>query len=369
MALDHVRDLMHVTSLTQDPTNLSTTTPILFFTRWITHLCAPTFVFLSGASVYISFKNQGNFAESRRFLLKRGIWLIILEFTIINFAIWSDIQFRILISQVIAAIGFGLIMLALLQKIPSRTIGGIGLVIIFGHNLLQGISFNHPALTFLWSLFFSPNVFPITPQFTFFVAYPFVPWLGIMLVGFASGELFELSVVKRKKILLQIGMVLLTIFALIRFTNLYGDPSQWSTQKNTIFTFLSFINTTKYPPSLLYSLMTLGIMFLILSFADGIKSKFIEIVSVYGKVPLFYYLIHWYIIHSLMFVMVFLQGFLWADLPFGPFSFGRPPTGSGVELWLVYLIWLSVVVFLYRLCQWYGHYKASHRTNKWLRYL
>jgi uncharacterized membrane protein len=206
MALDHIRDLMHTTSLTQNPTDLSTVTAGVFLTRWITHLCAPIFVFLSGASAYISFKKSENLAESRRFLLSRGIWLIVLEFTIINFAIWFDIHFRILMLQVICAIGVGLIVLAFLLKFAPRNIGIAGLVIIFSHNLLQGISFpQNPALNFVSSVLFGPNFFQITPNFAFLVGYPIIPWLGIMLLGYGFGHFFAITAEKRRKLFLQFG--------------------------------------------------------------------------------------------------------------------------------------------------------------------
>ncbi len=370
MALDHTRDLMHVSSLTQNPTDLATTTPILFFTRWITHLCAPIFVFLSGTSAYLSFQNKKDAAQSKRFLLTRGLWLIVLEFTVINFGLWYDLHFRMLIFQVIAAIGFGFIILALLLKLSSGTIGIIGLVIISCHNLLQGVSLGKGStLQIISSALFSPNAFQVSPNFIFIMGYPIIPWLGIMLTGFAAGKFFMLSNEKRKSFFLKTGCIALALFTVLRFADFYGDPSKWSVQKNTLFTFLSFINTTKYPPSLLYSLMTLGSMFLILYFSDRVKNKFTDIVSVYGKVPLFYYLVHWYIIHTTMLAMVFLEGFHWSDLVFGSFNFGRPAKGSGVHLGTIYLIWFVIVMLLYPLCKAYGKYKATHTKNKWLRYL
>lgn len=370
MALDHIRDLMHTTSLTQNPTDLTTATTGVFLTRWITHLCAPTFVFLSGVSAYISFKKSESLTESKRFLLSRGIWLIVLEFTIINFAIWFDIYFRVLMMQVICAIGVGLVVLSFLLKITPRNIGIAGLVIIFGHNLLQGISFpQNPALNFVSSILFAPNFFQITPNFAFLVSYPIIPWLGILFLGYGFGHFFAIPAEKRKRLFLQFGGGALLLFIVLRFINIYGDPAPWSVQKTSLFTFFSFINVTKYPPSLLYTLVTLGIMFLGLSFVDGMKNRVIEIFSVYGKVPLFYYLIHWYLVHSLMVFMLFVQGFDMKDLNFAPFSFGRPQVGEGVELPIIYAIWLVVVIALYPLCLWYGKYKTKHQDNKWLRYL
>lgn len=292
-----------------------------------------------------------------------------MEFTVINFAIWFDLNFRILIFEVIAAIGFGFIILSLLLKLPAMVIGIIGLVIIFGHNFLSGIQFeNHPVIKQVLFPFINFNLYQVSPRFTFVISYPFIPWFGIMLTGFAAGRLFELPAERRKKVFLSIGLSALIIFTLLRFVNYYGDQSLWSVQKNGLFTFLSFINVSKYPPSLLFSLMTLGVMFLAFYFSDGLNNGFISIVSVYGRVPFFYFLIHLYLIHSLMIGVMLLQGFHWSDFSFEPFQYGRAGAGSGIGLGTVYLIWLSVVVILYPLCKWYGNYKAAHRENKFLRY-
>ena len=370
MALDHVRDFMHITSMSQSPTNLETTTTLLFMTRWITHLCAPAFVFLSGVSAYISFKRNNNLSESRSFLLKRGIWLVLLEFTFINFALWFDIHFRFMIMEVISAIGLSFIVLSLLLKLKSRTIGIIGLVIIFGHNLLQAVPIpSNPVVVFITSVLFRPFLMQLSPGFSVFTAYPLIPWLGIMLAGFATGEFFELPAEKRNNIFLRTGLAALSIYAIIRFVNIYGDPSKWATQKTPLFTFLSFINTTKYPPSLLFILLFIGITLLLLALTEKANNRVTEILMVYGRVPLFYFVIHLFIIHSLMFLMLILQGISSNDLLFGPFNNGRPKTGGGVDLGAIYLIWASVVIALYPLCKWYGRYKSEHKEKAILRYL
>jgi len=369
MALDHTRDFMHVESLTGNPLDLETTTPVLFFSRWITHFCAPIFVFLSGTSAYISIRSN-NVRQSRNFLLTRGVWLILLEFTVINFAVWFDIHFRILLFQVIAAIGFGFIIIALIMKLPVRILGAIALVIIFGHNLLsQAMAGGDFLLKPVLSPMVNFTTYQVTPDFIFIIGYPLLPWFGIMLAGFVAGRLFERQADERKRLFLRIGLTTLVLFVVIRFTNYYGDPSLWSVQKNHLYTLLLFVNTSKYPPSLLFTLMTLGIMFLLLSFTEGVRNKVTGILSVFGKVPFFYYLVHLYLIHSLTLVIMFLQGFHLSDLSFAPFRFGRPQTESGIELWLVFLVWLGVVALLYPFCKWYGNYKFTHREKGWLRYL
>jgi uncharacterized membrane protein len=370
MALDHVRDLMHVHSITQSPTNLETTTPILFFTRWITYLCAPTFVFLAGTSVYISFKKSNSVSLSRNFLLKRGLYLIVLELIVVNFALFFDPGFHTIIFEVIAAIGFGFIVLGLSLKVPIKIIGIIGLVIIFCHNLvpLIPVAENLVVKTIL-SLLFNQTAFPVFSNSVFVMAYPPIPWLGIMLVGFAAGILFELPAKRRKNLFLKIGSSALLLFIVIRFINVYGDSFKWSFQKNSMFSFLSFMNITKYPPSLLFCLITLGIMFLMLVFAEGTNNKLSKIVSVYGRVPLFYFITHFFLIHLLMLALMFLQGFEWSQMDFASGSFGRPKgVQSGVELWEIYLIWIGVVVILYKPCLWFGKYKREHR-QWWLKYM
>lgn len=371
MALDHVRDLMHVDAITQNPTDLVTTTPFLFFTRFITHFCAPTFVFLSGASVYISLKNKENIGQTQWFLLSRGLWLILLEYTIVNFGIWFDINFGIILSQVIAAIGFGFVLLAILLRLPAKVLGILGLLIILTHDLVTSLpsSIQNPDLKFVATYLFALNAFPLMPDFTFVVSYPIIPWFGIMLVGYAAGLIFDYPLQKRKRTLLAIGASMLVIFAVVRYTNLYGDLTKWSVQKNATYTFLSFINVSKYPPSFLYTFLTLGVMIVVLSYVGGLKGKFVKIISVYGKVPLFYYLIHWYLIHILMIGMLFIQGFTWEELNFASFTFGRPTGKSGLDLSGIYLVWISVVIVMYPLCEWYGNYKMDNSEKKWLRYL
>lgn len=368
MALDHVRDLLHTPALTQNPANLATTTPAIFLTRWITHLCAPTFVFLSGTSAYLSLRRR-NDESARRFLLKRGAVLILLELTIINFAFWFDIHFQSLMLQVIYAIGGGLIILSLLAKLPVRWIGIIGLIIVFGHNILQLVpTFTNPVARFIWALLFRTDFFPISPSFALLAGYPLIPWLGIVLTGFACGQLMERPLVKRKPLLLRIGLGALALFLVLRFLNVYGDPVPWSPQKDGLFTFFSFINVTKYPPSLQYDLLLLGLMFLILSVADGTDNAFTRWLTVYGKVPMFYYILHWYLVHLSMIGMSLLQGYSLADIPTGPLNFGRP-VGAGISLGYVYIVWIGLVLLLYPLCKWYGRYKAAHSEIGWLRYV
>ena len=370
MALDHVRDLMHTTSLTQNPVDLNVTTPALFFTRWITYLCAPAFVFLSGSSAYLSFKRHMNLKQSRINLIKRGLWLIVLEFTLVNFSLWFDFSFRILMLQVIAAIGCGLIVLSFLLKSKPVKIAIAALLIIFLHNLLQFVPRpENQSLSFIFNLMFIPGARVFPSGFMFFVSYPVIPWMAILLLGFACGRIFEEELNTQNKKLLNFGSIALVLFILLRILNIYGDPSPWNTTGNPLITSLSFLNVTKYPPSLLFDLLFLGIMFLLLRFSDSIPPALKRIFSVYGKVPLFYYLLHLYLIRLSVFIMIFAQGYQWKDLLFGPFQFGRPATGSGIRLMWIYPVCLAIVILLYPLCKWYGSYKERNRMKWWLKYL
>jgi uncharacterized membrane protein len=325
-------------------------------------------VFLSGTSAYLSLRKR-NTPDARRFLLKRGIVLILLELTIINFAFWFDIQFRSILVQVIYAIGAGLIVLSFLAKLSARQIGVIGLVLIFTHDLLLKVPpFTNQAARFGWALLFNRDFFQFGPNFGMFVAYPLIPWLGIMLAGFACGQLMEQPAGQRKRSLLRLGIGSIALFIVLRFINAYGDSGPWSVQKDAVFTFLSFINVSKYPPSLQYSLLMVGIGLLILSFAEGADNAFTRVMTVYGKVPMFYYILHWYLVHLAMIGMGLLQGFSLADFKPGILNFGRPP-GAGLPLEQVYLVWLGLVILLYPLCKWYGRYKANHPEIGLLRYV
>ncbi|MFD1603025.1 DUF1624 domain-containing protein [Flavobacterium artemisiae] len=370
MALDHVRDLMHVDSINLNPTDLTTTTPAVFLTRWITHLCAPIFVFLAGTSVYLSLQRKNNTAQTQSYLVKRGFWLIFLEFTVVNFGLFFDIGFHTLLFEVIAAIGFGFILLALLLKLKAKQLGVIGLLIIFCHNLTPLIPFQEGSVlkTILTPLF-NPTAIPLFAGKVFVMGYPPIPWFGIMLVGFSFGRYFQLSKEERNQLFIRLGVGSLLLFSVVRFVNIYGDSALWSTQKEALFTLMSFINVTKYPPSLLFCLVTLGIMFLLLAFADRFSQKIQNHIMVYGRTPLFYFIVHFYVIHTITLFMLFLQGFDAQQFEFASGTFGRPKgVESGLPLWTIYILWISVVLLLYKPCQWFGAYKTKNQ-KWWIRYL
>ncbi|HJW17645.1 MAG TPA: heparan-alpha-glucosaminide N-acetyltransferase domain-containing protein, partial [Flavisolibacter sp.] len=370
MALDHVRDLMHVDSITQSPTNLQTTTPILFFTRWITYLCAPAFVFLAGTSAYLSLTRSKNVRESRNFLFKRGFYLILLDLIIVDLALFFDPGYHTILFEVIAAIGFGFIILGLLYNASAKTVGIMGLLILCCHNLIPLIplSQNSTGQTVL-NLLFNQTAIPLPGNRVFVMAYPPIPWVGIMLIGFAIGGSFVWPAKKRQDLFTWLAIVALVTFVILRFINVYGDPAIWSSQKTVMFTFLSFMNVTKYPPSLLFCLVTLGIMFFMIVVSEGSTGKVGKILAVYGKVPLFYFLVHFFLIHLLLLGLLLLQGFTWDQMNFTSGTFGRPgQIPSGIQLWAIYLIWIGVVIMLYKPCLWFGKYKAANRYW-WLKYI
>lgn len=370
MALDHIRDLLHTTSLSHDPLDFTTTSPALFLTRWITHFCAPVFVFLAGTSAYLMMKNQNDTSKTRRFLFTRGLWLIFLEISIVCFGIFADIQFRTFLFQVIFAIGSGFVIVSFVLKVPSKVLGLAGIAIIALHDVLPVNPFDEQSVgKFVYALMFDRGFFKLGETRALMIGYALVPWLGIMLTGFGFGRVFEFDIVRRKKVLFFSGLILLVSFILLRSFNIYGDHRPWSLKQSELFSVLSFLDVSKYPPSLLYTAMTLSVMFIILWLADNKRSRFIDFFVIYGRVPMFFYVLHWYIVHISMFVMLVVQGIHWQQMPFGIMSFGRPESGVGLELPFVYLYWICLIFCMYPLCKWFGKYKAANREKKWLSYL
>lgn len=368
MALDHVRDLLHTDAINQQPTDLSTTTPVLFFTRWITYLCAPVFVFLSGCSAFLALQRSEDKRAQRAFLFRRGLYLIVLEFAVVNFGLYFDPGWHILIFEVIAAIGVGFMLLSLLGRLSWKLLGALGLLIIACHNALTFPTGGGNASMALLGPLFRPGALAAGGH-TFIMAYPPIPWLGIMLVGFAAGHYFAWDPSVRRRIWIGAGSGAVILFLVLRIWNVYGDPAPWSVQENAMYTFLSFMNVTKYPPSLLFTLVTLGIMFYMLAAGDRIKGRLLSIVVTYGRVPLFYFLVHFYLIHIILLAVLMAQGIHWNQLEFSTGTFGRPQNiRAGVSLTAVYLLWACVVALLYKPCQWFGRYKMNSK-KAWVRYL
>jgi uncharacterized membrane protein len=379
MALDHVRDFFHKVTLDNagaaatGPTDLATTTPVLFFTRWITHFCAPIFVFLAGASIYLmSLKKTKK--ELSLFLITRGFWLVIVEVVLITFSWTFNPFYNLFILQVIWAIGISMILMGLLVQLPYKIIFLLGFIIVFAHNILDYKAVNE-GLKGSWFanlLYFSQfDIIPVADNHVALIVYAFVPWLGVMMLGFCFGKLFApvVDAAWRKTKLLQIGIGLLVLFVVLRFINIYGDPVAWSSQpRGAVYTFLSFININKYPPSLQYLAVTIGGGIIFLALIEKVQNRFTNVMNVYGRVPMLYYILHFYLIHILVVIVFYLQGFSNKDIvtPGVPFLFR--PNAFGLNLWGVYAVWIFVVAVLYPVCKKYNNYKSTH-DKWWLSYL
>lgn len=372
MALDHVRDYFHINAISSnDPTNLETTTPILFFTRFITHYCAPTFVFLAGTSAFLYGRNKTK-QELFKFLFTRGLWLIFIEIVVMNFLWWFDVSYGFINLQVIWAIGLTMVILSFLIFIPKKILLAIGLILIFGHNLLDGITMQGTdPLSILWYILHQSQFIPLGNRMVAFF-YPILPWVGVMVLGYLFGTLYDRDFNKelRKKWLLRLGLGSIALFLIVRGINVYGDLVPWTEQRNGIYTFLSFLNVTKYPPSLAFVLVTLGPGFLFLYATENIKNKVTDFFLVFGRVPFFYYVLHVFVIHVAAIIGLLITGDDWTKMIFTQNVFtSNALEGYGYSLGITYLIWIGIVALLYVPCLKYMKYKAAHRNYWWLSYL
>lgn len=370
MALDHTRDFFHVGAMTGDPLNPDTTTGMLFFTRWITHFCAPTFVFLSGLSAYLSAQNK-TAAQGSSFLLKRGLWLILIEIVVITFGLTFNPLYNFIILQVIWAIATSMIFLGLASRISYKTVLITGLILVFGHNLFN--LFPAPADSnggFILKIFFtaSGTVVPLSANHFVGVFYAILPWTGVMFVGYGVCAWYKKGYAadRRQRNLLIVGLLTIFVFISLRLINIYGDPVPRKEYHDFFKNLLAFFNVNKYPPSLQYIAMTLGPAMLFLAFTENLSNRFTRIASVYGAVPFFYYVLHFYLLHSLLIVVFFATGHSSKEIVQVPFWF-RPAT-FGFNLPIVYLIWFCVVASLYLPCKWFKRYKETHR-QWWLSYV
>jgi len=370
MALDHTRDFFHVGAMTGDPLNPDTTTGMLFFTRWITHFCAPTFVFLSGLSAYLSAQNK-TAAQASSFLLKRGLWLILIEIVVITFGLTFNPSYNFIILQVICAIGTSMIFLGLASRISYKTVLTIGLILVFGHNLFN--LFPAPADSnggLILKIFFtaSGTVVPLSANHFVGVFYAILPWTGVMFVGYGIGAWYKKGYAadRRQRNLLTIGLLTIFVFISLRLINIYGDPVPRKEYHDFFKNLLAFFNVNKYPPSLQYIAMTLGPAMLFLALTEKLSNRFTRITSVYGAVPFFYYVLHFYLLHTLLIVVFFATGHSTKEIVQVPFWFR--PAAFGFNLPIVYLIWFCVVASLYLPCRWFKRYKETHR-QWWLRYV
>lgn len=371
MALDHCRDFFHISAAVQQPTDMATTTPVLFFTRWITHFCAPVFVFLSGIAAFLNGQRKSTKALSS-FLLKRGLWLIVVEFVIVSLAFSFNLFYHLIFLEVIWAIGISMVLLALLIHLPFRALLVTGLLIFFCHNLLDYPEAARTGnLNLFWAMVHGRNAFiQLNPSHIIVVAYSFLPWTGLMILGYCCGKLFtsQTDPAFRRKILLRTGFCLISLFIALRFINVYGDPFPWTAQRNSVTSFLSFMNANKYPPSLIYCCMTLGPALIALALLEQVQNRVTAFFTVYGRVPLFYFILHFYLIHAICVGLFFASGFTIKDAYSAQGPFGFRPQHFGYSLPVVYLLWMAVVLIMYPLCKRYNRYKSTH-SQWWLSYL
>ena len=388
MMLDHTRDFIHSGVFLFDPLDLSKTTVWVFLTRWITHYCAPVFVFLAGTGAYLQFSRGKSKRELSRFLITRGLWLVVLEVTVVRFLVTFSVDPKLLFFlQVIWVIGVSMIVLAALIHLPMKVVAAFGLLMIALHNFLdrfpaqpwQGPGTPVPSWgAKFWMLLHQQAFFPAGPSFPspiVAVLYPLIPWIGVIAVGYAFGALYQMDKERRRKILLAIGGTCVMLFCLVRAWDIYGEPLHWHSQKSTLFTILSFINTTKYPPSLDFLLMTLGPAIVLLGLfevgagAGGDGSWIRNFFVTFGRVPLFFYLLQWFTSHTIAIILhvAFGKPVRWLfQTPVDWFT--NPPKGNGFSLIVVYLSWIAGVLLLYPLCKWFAGVKARRR-DWWLSYL
>lgn len=372
MALDHTRDFFHKDALVADPLNADSTNIILYGTRWITHFCAPGFVFLSGLSAWLQSQRKTK-AELSRFLITRGLWLIVFDLFCMSFIFTADIHYGIFILETLWSIGAGMVVLGLMIHLPFTWILITGLLLVFGHNLIDMAEAGRSTpVPLWWNLLHQPGFKPLSGGHNLFVFYPMLPWAGLMLLGYCCGKLFtDKEAAQRNKILLYTGIAAIVLFFIIRYINIYGDPRPWKAQPGTLKTFFAFMNVQKYPPSLLFMCGTIGPLLIVLSFLKNAQSSFAKAASVIGRVPLFYFVVHFFILHLLQIVTYFARGHSFAAGMQGVegqlFKFVAP--GEGFSLGMVYVIWAAIVILMYFLCKKYDAYKMTHKEKWWLSYL
>jgi len=373
MALDHIRDFVSSAAMSFSPTDLTRTTAAIFFTRWITHFCAPVFAFTAGIGAFLWARRRTK-AQLSRFLLARGLWLIVLELTVLRFILYFNFRYHdtLIILLVIWMLGLSMLLLAAVVHLPVRWLAALSIAMIATHNLLDGVdAARFGSAAWLWNILHQQGIFRFHSD-TVLIAYPLIPWPAVMALGYCFGSVLLWDPTRRERFLLRLGLALSVAFVLLRALNVYGDPAPWSRQSSVLFTMLSFLNCTKYPPSLAFLLMTLGPAFIAMAWLERVRLSANHAVIVFGRVPFFYYVVHLAVIHVLAIVMGFLRygkaSFLLLPAP----SLGGPaeafPANYGYDLWVVYVVWVAVIVMTYPMCRWFAQLK-QRRHDWWLSYL
>lgn len=370
MALDHVRDYFHYDAFLFAPTDLDQTNLMLFFTRFATHFCAPVFVFLAGTSAF--FVGQRRDKKSlASWLLKRGVWLIFTELTVVKFAWLFKLDYTHTFIQVIWVLGVSMIFLAGFIYLPKYLTISISIIAILTHNLFDSVTFANPIISAIWTLLHVKSLFPFA-GINLYVAYPMIPWIFVMPLGYYFGELYKKDVDKQFRIkkLWQYGIIITTLFIVLRVSNIYGDMFKWEMYDSLSLTIMSFFNLTKYPPSLLYLLITIGPTLIFLALAENFKGAIFNKLIIIGRVPMFFYVSHIFAIHIIAVIAALLTGYNFSDMIIDFWVNEQPAlSGYGFNLFVVYLVWIFLIIILYPICRWFNKYKSSNRDKWWLSYL
>lgn len=368
MALDHTRDYFHYSVHFFDPTDPTKSTLPIFFTRWITDFCAPAFSFLAGLSAFMVGRRKTP-RELSSFLFKRGLWLVFIEIAVISFGWRFDIHYTTIGLQTIWSLGMSMIVLSALIHLPKKIILAFSCILIFGHNLLDSVHFPE---NILWSVLHESKRFEWIPGHFFRTAYPLIPWIGVMSLGYCFGSLYDNSfdANKRKKILNGLGIGAVALFFVLIAINKYGNPVRWTNYGNFSQTLMSIFNVTKYPPSLLFLLMTLSATLLFLGNTENLKGKIVDYFCTFGRVPFFFYIIHIYLIHFLALFAAEFTGYGWQKMILTKSVIGvKDLQGYGFSLIVVYLVWIAIILFLYPFCKKFDRYKQANKEKWYLSYL
>ncbi|ANJ00756.1 hypothetical protein A8O14_06400 [Polynucleobacter wuianus] len=363
MVLDHTRDFFNASP--QDPS--ATLDPFIFFTRWITHICAPVFMLLTGTAAALYASKVSSTKQVSYFLLSRGLWLIFAELLIVRFAWMFSLNLDYFFLQVIFAIGGSMLALAMMVFMPRWLIASISLVMIFGHNAVDNVhasALGHYG--FLWNLLHESGLLQFGSKLEILVLYPLVPWIGVVSIGYVMGSLYQMPQDSRIRYLKIMGVILTVSFLILRWTNFYGNPVPWQMKGDTLGTIISFLNVEKYPPSLLFLLMTLGPACLLLAFAEKAQGIVVDFFTVFGRVPFFFYVTHLFLLHTLAVLYAYYTG-IGMNWLFGPITSAKPEN-YGIAIGSVYLIWPLVIIALYPPCKWFADLK-QRRKDWWLSYI
>jgi uncharacterized membrane protein len=371
MALDHVRDFFHAGAMVFQPEDLARTSAALFFTRWITHICAPVFMFTAGISAFLWLRSRGAPEQLSRYHWTRGLWLVFLDLVVLRLAMFFSLTSGIVILNVLWALGWSMVALAFLSRLPVRLLAVLSISVIVLHNLTDGISASHLGRAgWLWNIAHQPGVLNVQGV-PVLVAYPLIPWIFVMACGFCFGHVMMLDSRSRSRWLIRAGVMVTVGFLVLRWLNIYGDPRPWSTELPGTAV-LSFLRTNKYPPSLSFLLMTLGPALLLLAAFDRIRFKYSNPLLVFGRVPLFFFILHMFVIHLLSVPLALVRyghaGFLWNPLPTLGGNPALYPAGYGYDLPVVYVLWVLIVAALYPVCLWFWTRKKQS-TSPWFRLL